>query len=274
MIKLLLKRFSLLTLLFLHWPLWSQTSKSLKKRSDPHGRIKQLQIKNLSDLQKLTPYQSVSVIQRRYLPKTFRSEVNLSVSSVINHSFFYFAGASARAGFFIREDHGFGVELFVFSPPFFKGLSGDLTEKGILPVSSAFSQLYGGVYYKWSPVFGKFAVLNSQIIYFDIYMTVSLGMARILSVEETIKQKLISLNKKADDIEFDKLSKNFFPSGALGLGQTFALSQDWALNWEIKWIGSLFQYQKPGSDSLSSGHYWNINFSLGLNYYFPGAGYR
>ena len=94
-------------LFFLSSFVWAETVKNLEPSTDNTQKIKKLKIKNLSDLQKLTPFESVSVIQKRYLPKTFRGEFNLSVSSVISHTFFYLGGVSARVGFFSERGSWF-----------------------------------------------------------------------------------------------------------------------------------------------------------------------
>lgn len=252
---------------FLFWPLvLLAQGYSFSERSDLVGRIKQLKIKNLSDLQQLTPYESVSVIQKRYLPKTFRGEFNLSLASVINHKFFYLGGLSARAGFFLREDHGFGIEGFVFFPPMNKWVTNEMigSPNNILAYSFVFSQLYGGAYYKWSPVFGKFAVLNRKIIYFDMYMTLGAGWSRVVGGLDERKQQALK-----EKVPLPKLTEKFFPTFSASLGQMFALTQDWAFNWELKWFYTIVQFQDESTYKPVE-----INLSLGINYYFPGAGYR
>ena len=239
----------------------------------PEKRIKQLKIKSLSDLQKLTPQETVSVIQKRYLPKTFRGELNLSVSAVINHTFFYLGGASAKAGFFIREDHGFGVEGFALLPPIFKTVANDMIgpPNEIVPLSLILTQFYGGLYYKWSPIFGKFAVFNRKIIYFDMYMTLGAGMSWIADGVEVIDNQLKKTGIKLKERESKLiLSGNQFPAFGLGFGQMFAITQDWAFNWELKWLLTVVRYENRSAPYLP----WDINFSLGMNYYFPGAKYR
>ena len=252
--------------LFLSQVSLAQRSEHFGTDPDQAGRIKQLKVKSLSDLQQLTPYESVSVIQKRYLPKTFRGELNVSFSSVINHTFFYLGGLSARLGFFLREDHGFGLEGFALLPPFDKQVTNEITSppNRILPYTAVFSQLYGGIYYKWSPVFGKFAVLNTKIIYFDMYMTFGLGMSRVIEgLDEEKRRKL------EEDQDFPELVRPIFPTFNVSLGQIFALSQDWAFNWELKWLYTIIQYKNQRTYTPT-----DINFSLGFNYYFPGAGYR
>ena len=265
-----LKVFPSFFFLFLFSASFAQSSEDRGPSSDDTGRIKKIKIKSLSDLQHLTPYESVSVIQKRYLPKTFRGELNLSIASVINHTFFYIGGVSLRVGFFLQEDHGFGLEVFAFAPPAFKIVTKEMADNGIAPFSIVFSQLYGGAYYKWSPVFGKFAFLNNKIIYFDMYVTLGAGMTRILNGREIIEEKFQKEGKTFEGPAFPDLDGDFFPTFSMGLGQMFALSQDWAFNWELKWQYTLVRYKDKPQPYIPMG----INFSLGANYYFPGAGYR
>lgn len=239
------------------------------QKKSPEEKV---QIKSLSDLQQITPYTSISVIQKRYLPKTFRWELNASLSSTINHTFFYLGGASARIGFFLREDHGLGVEYFGTLPPIFKVVTNNMTgpPNQILPSSVVLPQHYGGIYYKWSPVFGKFALLDKKIIYFDAYATIGGGMHKVLNGIQTIKEKI---NKKGLKIENEKthskLASEAFPTLTFGLGQLFSINQSLAVNWELKWFYTFARYEEGRLYTPS-----DLNFSLGVNYYFPEAGYR
>ena len=229
-------------------------------------------IKSLSDLQDITPYTSISVIQKRYLPKTFRSELNISLSTIINHTFFYLGGVSGRFGFFIREDHGFGVEGFAFLPPIFKLVTRNMTGEPnyILPSSVVLPHLYGGVYYKWSPVFGKFALLDRKILYFDSYFTVGAGMNKVLNGIATIKEQIKKRGLKIENERpHSELAGQAFPALTVGLGQLFAINQKLAINWELKWFYTFIKYEQGNLYTPT-----DINFSLGLNYYFPDAGYR
>ena len=244
---------------------------------------KKVQIKSFSDLQKITPYTSISVIQKRYLPKTFRGELNLSISADINHTFFYLGGISGRAGFFITEDHGLGLEGFAILPPIFKLTTKDMigAPNNILPLSVIFSQFYGGIYYKWSPIFGKFALLDRKIIYFDTYATLGAGINKVLNGIETIqgkiktecfrngKQQQGKCLKNTDERDYSKLASQIFPALTLGLGQLFSVNQRLAFNWELKWLYTFVKYEGGTLYTPT-----NINFSLGVNYYFPEANYR
>ena len=266
--KFFLKKKLVFLLFFLPQLVWAQDMKDLESVADTSERIKQLKVKSLSDLQKLTPYPSISVLQKRYLPKTFRGEFNLSVTSIINHTFFYSSGISARAGFFLREDHSFGLEALGLFPPIVKLVTEDLIYRGIFTDSLVLSQFYGAAYYKWSPVFGKFAFVNNKIIYFDMYMTVGAGATRFSDREEIIERVLLK-RLRSPKKKIPKLAKDFFPTGSLAVGQVFALSQNWAFNWELKFLFTYLQFEGQNSKvQMEAG------LLLGVNYYFPKAGYR
>lgn len=251
---------------------YAQDSYEDLEASPKSGSQETVQIKSLSDLQQITPYTSISVIQKRYLPKTYRAEFNLSLSAVINHTFFYLGGASGRVGFFIREDHGFGLEAFAALPPVFKVVTNNITAppNNILPSSVILPQLYGGIYYKWTPVFGKFALLDKKIIYFDSYATLGGGMNKVLNGIEVIKEEI---NRRGLTIKnprpHSKLTGQVFPAFTFGLGQLFTVNQSWAVNWELKWFYTFVMYEAGRLYTPT-----DINFSLGINYYFPEAGYR
>ena len=240
-----------------------------------NSSAKEVQIKSISDLQQITPYTSISVIQKRYLPKTFRGEFNFSFSGTINHTFFYLGGVSGRLGFFIREDHGLGVEGFATLPPIFKIVTRNITgpPNHILPSTTILPQFYGGVYYKWSPIFGKFTLLDRKILYFDTYTTIGGGMHKVLNGQETIKAKAAQRGlSKVTNKESEKLVSDVCPALSLGLGQLFALNQTWAVNWELKWFYTFARIENNKEGRLYTPT--DINLSIGVNYYFPEAGYR
>lgn len=229
-------------------------------------RAKQTKIKNISDLKNLTPFENISILQRRYLPKTFRGELNLALSSIMNNQFFYLGGGAGHLGFFVREDHGFGIEGYGM---FHKGklVSSEFVggPNRIIPYNLIVSQFYGGGYYKWSPIFGKFAVFNKKIIYFDMFFTVGGGMTKTIS---GITPELKHLMKV--DEEPPEPAQEWFPTGSLGLGQVFTINQSFGWDWHLKW----FFYFYNLSHSTEKFFHSDLNFSIGINYYFPGASYR
>lgn len=228
-------------------------------------KIKRIKVKNVSDLKDLVPFENISVIQKRFLPKTYRGEFNLSLSAIANNHFFYSLGGGSHLGVFLREDHGFGVEVYgMFNT--LKEVSKELRDRRkILPYNHIASKVYTGAYYKWSPVFGKFAVLDKKITYFDMFFTFGAGLTQVISgISKTDKARA-----KRDLAEIDT-TKEWLPTGSLGIGQVFALSKDVGVSWDIKWNTYLYKLKGGSGKNFHN----DIIMVFGLNYYFPGATYR
>lgn len=264
-------RYIIFILFFSPFLAMSASFKDIETAS-PSNKIKKIEVKSLSDLQRLNPAESISVLQKRYLPKTFRFEFNLSSLATINHTFFHLGGVSSRIGFFIREDHGFGVEGMALLSPIFKAVTNEMigAPNFILPYNVVLPQFYGGAYYKWTPVFGKFALLNRRIIYFDTYMTLGGGVNKLLDGVQEIRNQIAKKGLKLSNEGVGlSLPKPYFPALSFGFGQMFSITQDWAFNWELKLIYNFVQYNNDQVYTPT-----DINLSLGMNYYFPGASYR
>ena len=238
----------------------------IEKSPDHTERLKRIKIKGVSDLKNLTPFESVSIIQKRYLQKTFRGELSVSTSSIINNKFFYLFGGGGHLGFFLREDHGFGIEGYRMYHRE-KLVSLDLIQapNHILPYALVISQLYGGGYYKWSPVFGKFSVLNKKIVYFDMFFTFGGGMTGIIS---GLNPKLKANLKQ--DMSIPTPLKRWVPTGSIGLGQIFAINKNFGFSWNLKWFFYAYELQDQSFTLFHS----DLNLTMGMNYYFPGATYR
>ena len=150
----------------------------LEPSPDSLQKIKKLKIKSISDLSRLAPFRDVAVIQRRYLPKTFRGELGLSLNGLLNNKFFYSGGLSGELGFFVREKLGFGASGMAFWR-MQRAVSKNLqATTGISAFTNAQSRYYGGGYFKWNPVYGKFAFsfLENRIVYFDMFFLLGGGM--------------------------------------------------------------------------------------------------
>ena len=236
-------------------------------------KIKNLKLKNVSDLYKLSPFQDVSVIQRRYLPKTYRFELGSSLLGVLNNKFVYAGGLSGRVGGFINERFGFGVDGYVLFS-FIKGVSGDLIAgpNDIFPYVGINSKYYGGAYLKWSPIYGKFAFLENKILYFDIFFILGGGMTHVIdSFSSNIKTQIQKVGKEAKSIPLSEPLKPWVPTAWLGIGQTFAINKNVAWVWDLKGR-YYFYWLKSDPDQRRS--QLELLLSFGMNFYFPGAKYR
>lgn len=277
-----MKKLILIFSVFLFFPTWGvQRSESVdwKEAPDPLHKIKKLKVKSVSDLSRLSPFRDVVVIQKRYLPKTFRGEVGLSLNGLLNNKFFYSGGLSGQLGFFVQEQFGFGVSGMAFDRVK-RRVATDLKEKnGLTPFTDVESHYYGGAYFKWNPFYGKFAFsfLENQIIYFDMFFLLGGGMVYITKgTDEEIEETLSNPKVESDNPGvYYAPEKKWWPAGMLGFGQTFAINKDWGVEWNLRWI---FYHRRlvdgRGSSKVETGWTTDMHLSVGVNYYFPGVKYR
>ena len=257
----------------------------LEVAPDPLDKIKKLKVKSVSDLSRLSPFRDVVVIQKRYLPKTFRGEAGISLSGLLNNQFFYSGGLSGQLGFFVREQFGFGVSGMAFGR-FQRSVSTDLIEKNkIIPFTNVDSRYYGGGYFKWNPFYGKFAFsfLENRIVYFDMFFLLGGGVIYLTKgTSKEIEQGKEDI-AKLDQEEQEKINqniylapeKNWWPVGMAGFGQTFAINKDWGLEWNLRWV---VYYRKLIDERtkqfVADGWTTDMHLTVGVNYYFPGVKYR
>ena len=267
--KSLLKYFILLVffgLSFISVSSFSEAPSNLEEIPSHLDKIKKLKVKNISDLKHLSPFEDVVVIQKRYFPKTKRFEIGLSILGVMNNKFFYLGGLKTQLGFFIKDKHGFGFEahqLYSLESTVTKDLKApDIN--GILAFNPFVSHYFLGGYYKWSPVYGKFSILNKKIIYFDGFFTLGGGVTRVRKgISENALNK-VKVNEEGEGASSKNLfasTKDKHPTLSLGVGQLFAYNKSFGFFWELK----AYLYDKNLKD---------LNFYIGGKYYFPGVSHR
>lgn len=241
---------------------------------------KKIKTRSIVDINKLTPFDNIAVIQKRYLPKTYRGELNVSLASIVDNHFFYLFGFSGHVGMFVRENHGFGIEAHTMYNQH-KLVARDLIEdQRILPYSTISSKNYVGAYYKWSPIFGKFAVMNNTITYFDMFFTIGVGAMKVeAGIKEELRNIIKASPKEKNPLKLPEPLKTWpLPAISLGVGQVFALNKSFAVSWDIKTKMYFYKLKdtsaKLQTTPLQTLFQSDIIMSLGLNYYFPGATYR
>ena len=159
----------------------SSDSSELEDAPSFEDQVKKMKIKSISDLKHLAPFEDIAVIQKRFLPKTFRGEAGLSLMSILNNKFFYPAGGVMRLGYFIREKHGLGLHGYAIYN-WEKRISSRLrVNQDITAYNTIVPRFFVGAYYKWTPVYGKFSFMNRKIQYFDIFFNFGGGVKYIVS---------------------------------------------------------------------------------------------
>lgn len=201
-------------------------------------------LSDFSGLGTLAPFQEVSVIQKRFMPKTGRFQLFGGATVLTNNPFFNTIGGVAKAGYFLNET--WGVELNYFglttserqTTEELRDIQGVKTENLVYPKS------YFGADIMYVPIYGKMTWFNENIIPFDLYFSAGYGITNTQAGEN------------AGTIH-------------LATGQIFSLSKAYAIRWDFSWN---FFTAKDITGSTSS--FNNLFLTVGMSWFFPEAKYR
>jgi outer membrane beta-barrel protein len=210
-------------------------------------------IENLTDLNKLSPFREISVIQKKYLPKTERFQLFAGLGMTTNSPWFLNMGVKLNLGYHFTES--FGVELStMFLTNSERQVSKEIRENnGLQPEKFVNTKSYVGADLMWVPIYGKLTMLNNRIIPFDMYFSAGMGSSSTNSQEGSV------------------------PTMHIGTGQIFAISKSMAFRWDYSWTS--FQ-ATPVADSLATASapqknsYNDLILTAGLSFFFPEANYR
>lgn len=209
------------------------------------------QVKTVSDLNSLAPFSDISVIQKRYLPKTERFQVYGALGLTTNSPWFLSAGGKVNLAYHFTEK--WGVELSgMFLSSSEKDSSKQIRSNNSLePERFVLTKSHLGLDLMWAPIYGKITSLNNEITPFDMYFSAGLGQANTTAQEKNVTAFHIAT------------------------GQIFALSKSMAFRWDYSW----YMYQAtPQVDTLATvpekSSYNDLIFTAGVSFFFPEAGYR
>ncbi len=224
----------------------SNSSSGGNTKTSPPSAAKSAVIKDVADLGKLSEFNDIAVIQRRYLPKTGRFEAYIAPSLVLNDAFFINYGLSGRLGYSFSERYGvefLGTALSTTE----RSITTDLRQKrGVVTTSLLTPKSYIGADFRWTPVYGKMTWLNAKIVPFDLYFSIGPGLtATNLGTSE--------------------------PTLHVGTGQIFAHTKGMAFRWDFGW--NMF-FSAAGDPSGTRSIYNTLYLSAGVSFFFPEATYR
>lgn len=204
--------------------------------------------KSLSDLNTLSEFSDVAIIQKRFLPKTGRFEASLSGITNVNNPFFTNIGLSGGFSYYFREKYGLEL-LFSWIGTGSRQVTKDLQKsRSINTDNLVTSKGFLGAAFKWNPIYGKMTWLNQYIVPFDLNFSLGLGMTKT----------------NEDENE---------PTLHLATSQVFALSKAMAVRWDINW--NMFNATTTSSSGAQDKLFQNdIYLGLGASFYFPEATYR
>lgn len=199
---------------------------------------------DFSGLTKLQPFSEVSVIQKRFLPKTGRMQFTGAFSTITNNPWFLTAGVSLKAAYYLTE--AWGIEGTYTSMTSSQRTSAQELHdnNGVSADSFGFPKNYIGVDAKYTPFYGKMSWLNKKIIPFEHYFSAGGG------------NTTVSTGGSGFTLHF-------------GSGQNFALSKRFSVNWDL----SMMNYSAKSTDGTMQS-FSDLLLTVGMSFFYPEATYR
>lgn len=201
-------------------------------------------VENLSDLSRLSPFSEISVVQRRYLPKTKRFQAFAGLQYATNDPWYWGLGLNGKFGYFFSEALGLeGTYSFLSSSE--KDAIKDLYKNHNVTTSSLVSpKSYTGLDLVWTPIYGKLGLTARRIVPFDMYFSLGGGSTGTAD------------GQNASTLHF-------------GTGQIYALTKARAFRWDFSWN----RFNAKSIDGKDSS-FDNLLLTMGFSFFFPEANYR
>ncbi|MFZ4405505.1 MAG: outer membrane beta-barrel domain-containing protein [Pseudobdellovibrionaceae bacterium] len=215
-----------------------------RPREEPTTEASEKQ--NLNDfrgLGTLSPFKEVSVIQKRFMPKTGRGQVFGGGTLITNDPFFNTLGLSFKASYFLNETWGLELNYMGLSTTERQSTKELKNVNNIATENLVYPQSFVGLDLVTVPIYGKMSWFNERITPFDLYFSLGYGITKTT----------------ADS------------SGTLHLatGQIFSLTKSMAFRWDFSW--NFFSAKNIDGEKTTAN---NLFLSLGMSFFFPEANYR
>lgn len=213
---------------------------------------KNSKVKSLTDLNKLAPFSDVSVIQKKFLPKTKRFQLYTAGGLITNSPWFINLGAKINLGYYFSESFGIESSMMLLSNSENEAAKEIRSNNNLQPDKFIITKYNILLDLIWSPIYGKVSNLEGRIIPFDMYFAFGAGVSNTTAQEKTV------------------------PTFHIGTGQIYALTKTMAFRWDYSWN---FYQATPVADTISTvlptkGDYSDLLFTVGVSFFFPEAGYR
>lgn len=196
----------------------------------------------------LAPFKEISIVQKRYLPKTGRFQLFGGITTVTNDPFFNTFGGVAKAAYFLNETWGLELNYFGLTTSERQSTKELQDNNNVKTESLAYPKSYIGVDVMYVPIYGKMTWFNERILPFDMYFSAGYGTTQT------------STNENSGTIH-------------LATGQIFALTKSVALRWDFSW--NFFNASVVDQNNVKETNSFNNLFlTVGMSWFFPEASYR
>ena len=222
----------------------TQRSEKLKQNLEKPALPKETKF---SDLARLSPFEDVAVISRKFLPKTGRFDLSASLAFTVNNPYYTNFGGDFAIGYSFTEAWAVTLDYFVLTSNA-RDITDDLEEFANVEANSLVSpQSFYGTYVRWTPIYGKMSFFDEAIVPYDIYFRLGAGMTQTArkSGEATV---------------------------SAGVGQIFGVNKAFAFKWDFLW--NYYQAEVVSQDETKKLSNSDIFLNVGVSFYFPEAKYR
>ena len=206
-------------------------------------------LKSISELDKLTPFNDIAVIQKRFLPKSQRFEFNPNLGMITNNAFFMTTFLQGRLAYAITEKWAIEATLAVFMDQKYKVTKDLEDEANVKTTSLLLPEMYYGADIRWSPIYGKMGSFSEGIIPFDMYFSLGAGV--------------MDTNQEDSPVAIH-----------LGTGQIFGLNKWMAFRWDLSGYLYSSEVTKANGTGKNSDSFTDVQLSIGMSFFFPDATYR
>ena len=227
----------------------AQRGKEVYNKDDADSPNEKMQ--SVSDLDSLTPFNDIAVIQKRFLPKSQRFEFNPNVGLVTNNAFFMTTYVQARLAYAFTEKLAMEFTFAMFMDQKYK-VTEDLKDDALVDTKSLLlPDSYYGADLRWSPIYGKMGMFSDGIVPFDMYFSAGGG--------------IMSTNQDTTPFAMHA-----------GTGQIFAVNKWMAFRWDLSmyFYTTAVKSADAGSTATTDQSFTDVQLSLGMSFFFPDATYR
>lgn len=219
-------------------------SKIKKNKVEEIVPEKESKLTDFSGLGKLAPFSEISVLQKRFLPKTGRFQAFLGFTNVVNDPWFLGLGLHAKLGYHFNETWSIeGTGIFLNNSQ--RRATKDLYDEHRVKADSIITaKSYTGAALVWTPIYGKISYGNKRIFPFDMYFSLGAGST---GVDGGAAGSTLSAST----------------------GQIYALSKGMGFRWDFTWNNFTAKPQGANPQGFNS-----LLLTFGASFFFPEAKYR
>ncbi len=215
-------------------------------------KAEEIKVQELKDLNKLVPFSEISVIQKKYMPKTGRFQFFGAVSLATNTPWFQNYGGKLNLGYNFTE--AFGLEIAtMFLTSSARGIVQEIKDNNEVQAEQfVYTRSYYGLHLNWSPIYGKISFDDKKIINYEMYFAAGAGTSDTISKEKNVATIHV------------------------GIGQIFSINKSMAFRWDYGF--NFFQATPTIPDNngkaAEKNTYNDLVLSAGMSFFFPEASYR